>query len=115
VKRALVYIAGPYTRPDRVANTRTAIDVAEQVEALGCDVFIPHLSLLWHLVAPAPTERWYERDYAILDRCDGLVRFKGASAGADAELRRAIDVLDIPVFFWPKQADALARFARERS
>lgn len=90
--KPLVYIAGPYTRPDPVVNTRLAITAAERVEALGADVFIPHLSLLWHLVSPAPVERWYERDNAVLDRCDALFRIPGDSTGADAEVERATEL-----------------------
>lgn len=83
--RPLVYIAGPYTRGDPVLNTREAVKWGERVEARGCDVFIPHLSLLWHAISPAPLERWYERDLAVLARCDAVVRFPGESTGADKE------------------------------
>lgn len=89
--KPLVYIAGPYTRDDPVLNTRDAVQWAEGVEAEGCDVVIPHLSLLWHAISPAPIERWYERDLAVLARCDALVRFPGPSTGADAEVEFARD------------------------
>lgn len=94
--KPLVYIAGPYTNPDPVLNTHEAIRWAEIVEALGVDVVIPHLSLLWHIVSPAPLETWYARDLAVLERCDAVFRFPGASTGADAEVARAIE-LGIPV------------------
>lgn len=87
--RPLVYIAGPYTRDDPVLNTRAAVEWGEVVESYDCDVVIPHLSLLWHAISPAPLERWYERDLAVLARCDALVRFPGASTGADAEVEFA--------------------------
>jgi len=95
--KPLIYIAGPYTKPDPVLNTRHAVVAAERIEALGTDVFIPHLSLLWHLVSPAPYERWCERDNAVLDRCDALFRIPGESVGADAEEERARR-LGMPVF-----------------
>ena len=95
--RPLVYIAGPYTHPDPPLNVRAAIEWGEGVERLGCDVVIPHLSMLWHLVSPAPIERWYARDLAVLARCDALVRFPGASTGADAEVDFAQE-RDIPCF-----------------
>lgn len=85
----LVYIAGPYTSGDPVVNTRSAITWGESVERHGCDVVIPHLSMLWHLVSPAPLERWYARDLAVLARCDALVRIPGPSSGADAEVQFA--------------------------
>lgn len=93
----LIYVAGPYTHPDPVKNTHNAIRVGEKVERLGAAVFIPHLSLVWHLVSPAPIERWYERDLAVLERCDALVRIPGPSTGADAEVARA-EELGLPVF-----------------
>lgn len=88
--RPLVYIAGPYTKPDPVENTRRAIEVGEAIEHnLVTNVFIPHLSLLWHIVSPAPIERWYERDHAVLARCDALYRMEGESLGADMEVEFA--------------------------
>lgn len=87
--KPLVYVAGPYSHPDPVENTHKAIIAAERIEALGCAVVIPHLSLAWHLVSPAPLERWYERDLHVLERCDALVRLPGASSGADAEVEFA--------------------------
>lgn len=90
VVNPLVYIAGPYTSGDPVLNTREAIRVGEMVEEYGpCDVFIPHLSMLWHLVSPASIEKWYERDNAILRRCDVVYRFEGESTGADLEVALA--------------------------
>lgn len=98
VLRPLIYVAGPYTAPDPVANTRRAIEVGERIERIGADVFIPHLSLLWALVSPAPYERWCERDNAVLDRCDALFRMRGESPGADAETLRASE-RRIPVIY----------------
>lgn len=95
--KPLVYIAGPYTNPDPVANTHEAIKWGETIERFGCDVVIPHLSLLWHIVVPAPLEKWYARDLAVLARCDALFRFPGASSGADKEVTFA-EERGIPVF-----------------
>lgn len=97
--RPLVYIAGPYTSPDPVLNTRSAVAWAEAVEGEGCAVVVPHLSLLWHAISPAPVERWYARDLAVLARCDALLRFPGASTGADAEVEFA-EGRGIPVFMF---------------
>lgn len=96
--KPLVYVAGPYTHPDPVLNTHTAVRAAEEIEMLGCYVVIPHLSLLWHAISPAPVERWYERDLAVMHRCDALVRLPGESAGADAE----VAAFKGPVFYWPE-------------
>lgn len=43
----IVYIAGPYTNPDPVANTHNAIKIADQLYVDGvCVPIIPHLTLL---------------------------------------------------------------------
>lgn len=96
--KPLVYVAGPYSKPDPVLNAHTAIKAAEEIELYGYDVFIPHLSLLWHLVSPAPYERWCERDNAVLRRCDAVVRLSGHSPGADAEceLARSLGIVVVP-------------------
>jgi nucleoside 2-deoxyribosyltransferase len=95
--KPLVYIAGPYTNPDPVFNTHEAIKWGETIENFGVDVVVPHLSLLWHIVSPAPVEKWYARDLAVLAKCDALFRFPGASSGADAEVVFAAE-RGIPVF-----------------
>ncbi len=107
-RRPLIYVAGPYTSGDPVLNVRLAIEVAEDVEALGADVVIPHLSMLWHLVSPATVQRWYERDNAVLVRCDAVVRIDGVSVGADAEVALAV-AEGIPVFSEEDVANGLLR------
>ena len=86
-KRAnmLIYIAGPYTKPDPVINTRNAIQAAEELLAAGLIPYIPHLSMLWHLVQPHDIEFWYEYDLFMLTRCDCMLRLPGESTGADRE------------------------------
>lgn len=59
--KPLIYIAGPYTCPDPVLNTRKAVAVAESVLALGGAPVVPHLTMLWHLISPKPVEEWYRR------------------------------------------------------
>ena len=87
VDRPLVYIAGPYIHPDCVENTHKTIKVAERLEATGIMTpYIPHLSLLWHIVAPHDADFWYDYDLAILNRCDALFRIPGQSTGADNEV-----------------------------
>lgn len=97
--KPLVYLAGPYTHPDPVANTRAMILAATELHEAGlCTPFIPHLSMLWHLVTPKPVEFWYNLDLEYLSRCDALLRFPGVSTGADDEARFATET-GIPVFF----------------
>jgi hypothetical protein len=98
VDRPLVYVAGPYTRPDPVENSHTTIRFASELidEGLVTPV-VPHLTLMWHLVAPRPLDFWYEYDVAMLSRCDALYRIEGESTGADREVAFATD-RGIPVF-----------------
>ena len=90
--RPLVYVAAPYTRPDPVENTHLAVKTATELQDTGLvTCVVPHLNLVWHLVAPQPPDYWYEYDYAILTRCDALLRLPGDSTGADAEVAFAVE------------------------
>jgi nucleoside 2-deoxyribosyltransferase len=94
----LVYLAGPYTRPDPIENTRATILAADDLIADAIVTpFVPHLTALWHLVSPHDLEFWYAYDLAMLARCDAVLRLAGESTGADAEVAFAHDQ-DIPVF-----------------
>jgi nucleoside 2-deoxyribosyltransferase len=112
-KRPLVYIAGPYTRPDPVQNTRAAMDMAEKLLAAGYTPIIPHLCLAWDMVYPKPGTFWYEYDLAILKRCDFLLRIPGASTGADREVDYAFDN-GIGVCYTIGELDNLRSIMRER-
>lgn len=97
--KPLAYIAGPYTHPDPILNTRRAIEVADALIERGFAVFVPHLTMLWHLVSPRTLEQWYEIDLAMLAHCQVLYRLPGVSRGADAEVAEARR-LGIPVEDW---------------
>lgn len=87
VARPLVYVAGPYTHPDPAANVNIAIRIAGALADSGLVTpFVPHLTMLWHVVEPRPIEFWYAYDLAFLARCDAVLRLPGASTGADAEV-----------------------------
>lgn len=86
-KRMMVYIASPYSFPDPVENSHIAIQAAERLEATGVITpVVPHLSLLWHLVAPHDVDFWYSYDLALLWVCDAILRLPGKSTGADNEV-----------------------------
>lgn len=91
MKKPLIYVAGPYTNPDPVMNVQRAIEIAEYVEYMQATPFIPHLSMLWHLVRPNDIETWYARDLEVLDWCHALFRFQGPSTGADREVGHALE------------------------
>ena len=94
----LVYVAGPYTRPDPVENSHLTIKAADELIADGVVTpVVPHLTLMWHLVSPKPLEFWYAYDLAMLARCDAVFRLPGESTGADREVEFAAG-LSKPVF-----------------
>ncbi len=84
-----IYIAGPYSRGDQVINTQNVIHAAEEIIARGHIPFVPHLTMLWHLISPHPPEFWYSYDFEWLKECDAIFRLGGESWGADREIDRA--------------------------
>lgn len=85
----LVYIAGPYTKPDPVQNTHHMIRVADALLDLGVVPVVPHLTMFWHLLCPRPYEQWLEYDLHVMARCDAVLRVPGLSSGADGEVQEA--------------------------
>ena len=92
----MIYVAGPYSRPDPVENTHRIVRIADALLDAGFIPVVPHLTLLWHLVSPKPYECWLAYDRELLRRCDALLRVPGYSAGATQEVELA-DALGIPV------------------
>ena len=88
ISRPVVYVAGPYSQGDPAENVAAAVHFASMLMDRGWAwPLVPHLTHLWHLIAPRPYQDWIHLDLALLARCDGLVRLPvGASAGADAEV-----------------------------
>jgi hypothetical protein len=87
--KSKVYIAGPYTIPDPVENTREAIMVADILFEKGFIPFVPHLNILWHLIVPRQETDWLEWDLEWLKACDYILRIPGKSKGADLEMKMA--------------------------
>jgi len=113
--KPLVYIAGPYSTPDPVENTRHAIRVGMMLYETGLAIVeIPHLTMLAHFLDPRPIDYWYDFDLDKLAHCDAVWRIKGESAGADKEVEEAWK-LDIRVFTSvAHEWDKLIEFCRER-
>lgn len=89
-REPLVYVAGPYTNPDPVTNTRAAVEIGLDIyRHSGVGVVIPHLSLLAHAMFPQALGWWYDFDLAQLAACTALLRLPGESDGADREVRAA--------------------------
>lgn len=108
-ERPLVYVAHPYTNPDPVENSHKAIKIADNLHNSGLvTCVVPHLTLMWHSITPHPPAHWYAYDFALLRRCDALLRMPGQSMGADDEEVFA-EKYAIPCFYSP---DTLLDWAR---
>lgn len=95
--KPLVYIAGPYTKPDPVENTHDIMKIADGLLDV-CAPLVPHLTLFWHVISPKPYREWLDLDLEYLARCDAMLRIPGESSGADAEVVYA-EEHGIPVFY----------------
>jgi len=97
-RRPLVYIAGPYTNPDPVENTRIAGVCWHRLWASGVVAPIcPHLSMYLDRLCGLPYEDWMSYDFEVMVRCDAVLRLPGESIGADRETDLA-ESMGIPVF-----------------
>lgn len=96
IQQPLIYLAGPYSHPDPIVNTRKMIKVADALFRLNVTPLVPHCTLFWQLVRPRPYQFWLEYDLQLLARADVVLRVPGRSAGADAEITHARQ-LRIPV------------------
>lgn len=94
----LVYIAGPYTHPEPGTNVHEALRVATYLLSQGYAPYVPHLNYLWQAIYPQEDKVWHKLDIDYLKVCHALLRFGGASKGADNEERIARE-LKIPVFY----------------
>jgi len=81
-----IYVAGPYSHPDPITNTKRAIEAGDILRSLGFVPFIPHLTMLWHFLKPHDIDYWYEYDNEWIRKCDALLRLPGESLGADKEV-----------------------------
>ena len=97
MKMEYIYIAGPYTKDDPITNTANAIKAADILAEKGYIPFIPHLTMLWHLLSPHEIDFWYEYDMGWLKKCNALLRLPGESPGADKEVSMAF-ALKMPVY-----------------
>ena len=97
VKPRYVFVSGPYTNPDPIANVRRAILAGDRLREAGYIPFVPHLDLIWNLLAPHGLDYWLEWDKAWIAKCDALVRLDGYSPGGDEEVRYA-EELGLPVY-----------------
>lgn len=93
-----IYVASPYTKGDVAINVRRNIEAADRLAVAGYTPFCPLLTHFWHILIPHKYEFWCAYDMVWLERCDAIVRLSGESSGADAEVKRAVE-LGLPVFY----------------
>jgi len=96
IDQPMIYLAGPFTYPDPMANTRKMTRVADAILRLHVTPIVPHLTLLWHLLRPRPQQFWLEYDLQLLARCKAVLRIPGKSEGTDVEVAQARQ-MKIPV------------------
>lgn len=92
-----IYVAGPYTSGDQLANTRAAIAAGDELLGYGFAPYIPHLTHYWDELHPHEWEEWLALDKEWLLLCDAVVRLFGESRGAELECEWAREA-GIPVY-----------------
>lgn len=85
----VIYIASPYTNGDKEANVRAQIEAGHAIMDLGHAPIVPNLTHFMQLWRDRPYEDWMARDFAIIKRCDCVLRLPGYSPGADREVMLA--------------------------
>lgn len=97
-----IYLAGPISKGDYIANIRQAIDAAEILKLEGHSCFVPHLTMLWCMLYAKTNSTdattWKDFNFTWLERSDILIRLPGQSSGSDDEVRRALEK-NILVFY----------------
>lgn len=94
----LVYIAGPYTKPDPNHNVHRTVMVAETLIDAGLIPYVPHLHHLWDTISPHNWQYWMRIVTAIIPRVDVMLVLPGESRGAELEQVIAAKH-QIPIYF----------------
>ena len=104
VVRTRIYVAGPISLGDPVANCQRAIQVGFELMDRGYAPFVPHYSYFVDMDSTAGKgryEQWIGIDFSYITVCHALLRLPGVSKGADREVAWAHQ-MGIPVFFDPQ-------------
>src|SRR5262245_4266292 len=92
----LLYVSGPFSA-DPLLYTRATLMVSTAIyQHTEFVPFVPHLTLLWHMLTPMPYEDWLSIDLTVLTRCHAITRLPGDSPGADREMAYA-QQLELPL------------------
>ena len=93
-----IFVSGPYTLGDTAINVKNAMDLTNKLIDMGFAPYCAHLTHFLHMNKPQEYKKWLALDLEYLKLCDGLIRMKGKSNGADMEVDFA-KKNDIPVFY----------------
>lgn len=98
MRRARIYIAGPLSKGDRLANVEKAKAVAVELVKLGFAPLCPHLTNYLDGTDSLGHQTWMDVDLPWVEVSDGLLRIPGESKGADLEVARAREY-GVPVYW----------------
>ncbi|MBW2596976.1 MAG: DUF4406 domain-containing protein [Deltaproteobacteria bacterium] len=100
-ERPMIYVAG-YFSNNPMHGTANACAEAERLLEAGWLPVIPHINIIWDMLAPKTPDFWYRYDIALLRRCDALYVCPGVlsehSKGVNEEIIEAREC-DMPVFY----------------
>ena len=97
MRRTVVYLACPMTKGGFTNNTRNCLRIAQELKVKGYSPIAPVLTWFWDLVYPESLDDWLQYDFGLIAVSDCVLRLKGESQGADAELVYAVRN-DVPIF-----------------
>lgn len=116
----LVYVAGPFSAPDRQGverNIRAAEELGLEVAKLGLFPVVPHSNTSHPDYETAqPYQFWIDGTLELLRRCDAVVCVAGweRSSGARGECAEALRI-GLPVFERLEDLAAVVNVERERT
>ena len=88
--RKRIYIAGPMTKGDRIANLQQALHAYRALIEKGFAPLCPQLTTFVEGMLPQFThDEWLAIDLSWVAVADALIRLPGESTGADAEVAQA--------------------------
>lgn len=97
MRRLRVYISGPITKGDRVANFAQACQAQQHLIELGFAPLNPMLSMMHPAAWSIDHGEWLAADLPWVEMADCVLRLPGESTGADAECERARQT-NTPIF-----------------
>lgn len=95
-RRLRVYISGPITKGDRIANFAQACEAQTRLMQHGFAPLNPMLTMLHPAAWTIDHDQWIACDLPWVEAADAVLRLPGESTGADTECRHAMEC-GIPV------------------